>query len=459
MEAVLEQALNYFQSSITPSGQSLYDILESVVHDALNSKSDVDIESLVLKAILENSSQTSPQEVTSPQPSSNELSSLFTVLSNSKNLPAVRQDSSLIRAHSNMFSLPSLTSSFSFLRCNYGIGLSDKTTFLLTSSLYSLASALKVPPSDVVYVGSFFTLSSPYHCIEIHSKHFSSSCLPALYDAQPGEFPAEQWGEGTNEVVVMVIREDEMINNGGWVMLPATIPKYLSKEATKYACRFLTGDLSTRLAFFDSEAHYLRSIIASLRHSTVISPSGVFQLNEEDDQIVEITEDYDLSEVKEAENVLESWVHLLPHIMDQGRTKYTTPIPLPKPEKEVREDDEESEEEEEEGEEEEPESKELLSSCSNDVDSWMVKSFNYLKSIKYPGASVFFMDDQWGSIYFGYGLTQRNSNYSPISPGLLSVIPVAPEENPDPTVEQEQNFIDEQREKREEEEEEEEEED
>jgi len=78
-----------------------------------------------------------------------------------------------------------------------------------------------------------------------------------------------------------------------------------------------TGNLNATInsypPFPGKEKHLLKTQIARITHSTVISPRGLYKTNDENAKIIEFEEEFKLPEFAELQN-LENWVHLYPHI-------------------------------------------------------------------------------------------------------------------------------------------------
>ncbi|KAL0226742.1 hypothetical protein P9112_014066 [Eukaryota sp. TZLM1-RC] len=479
-DVLLSQAISYLKTTQGHSNLSLYDHLEFIVTESLKSDNDPsDLSILLEQSLLENQT-TQPQRPSQADPTLQHLvdSYLKHVISllQQASLPPASTTSSLLRSHLNLFALPSLSSSLSYLRDAHGLGISSTQGFLLTSSLFKLASSLSLPPENITFIGSFFTLNSPYYAIEIPFSIFPHHLLPSLQPALPGEIPPEPWGEGCNEVVIMVVTQDSLVKDpSSWEILPPVYPKFVSNSVNQSL--FLTGNLSTSVPYYQSEANFLRSFISVLSHSSFLCPNGLF-VEDEDGQVV-ANDEFDLEEWQGL--VEENWVHCLAHLLPQGRVSYSSPVPFPKPPKKDEDEEDESEEEEE-----EPELKERFMGVENDVliketdddegqeegqeevelplflkmhipnNVWNFKSKHYLKSVKYPGLINLFSNGKFGSIYFGNCTTFSLTFHSPSAIPTLQTFPSLPTELRDPTLIEEHDWMDKKREEEEEEEQEEE---
>jgi radial spoke head protein 4A len=86
-----------------------------------------------------------------------------------------------------------------------------------------------------------------------------------------------------------------------------------------------TGNLEQNInalgKFDGQEKHLLKCVIARITHSCELAPKGLYKLNEENPNILEIEEEFKNPEVAEM-NSVENWVHLNSHILNQGRASY-----------------------------------------------------------------------------------------------------------------------------------------
>lgn len=92
-------------------------------------------------------------------------------------------------------------------------------------------------------------------------------------------YPRESRGIGLNKWDYYV---SSSLGEGTWVRLPSVRPEHI--VTARDLVYMFTGDLNRNLhdfAFPGLEAHYLRAQIARISSGTHISPSGVFEIDEE----------------------------------------------------------------------------------------------------------------------------------------------------------------------------------
>ncbi|KAL0233083.1 hypothetical protein GEMRC1_011830 [Eukaryota sp. GEM-RC1] len=478
-EQLLSQAKAYLQQTTVSSGLSLYDHLENIIYDSLVSGNNTDLDLLFRKSLIDNQPREKP---TLPDAKLSQIVSkskhVLDTLSKTS-IPPLKPSRGLPRTHKSLFSVPSLCTTMSFLQDRFGIGLPPSTTHLLTSGIISFCNTHKITIQNVAFIGSFFTASNPYYAIEIPFAEAPQRLLQHLPTPTPGQIPPEPWGQGANSSVIAVINSSDLDSNPtNWSLLPPVWPEYISSKRSSIPPVFLSGDLTKSLPFYTTEAHYLRSLISLISHATVLAPTGAFEVEEgeeDDDKSVVVAEEFDSEEWSgEGESVLEKWVHLLPHLLPQGRVSFKPPVPQPKPEKIKHSEDSEDEDEEEEEEEiEEPEIKDLLCGVADDVlakesdkeeeeeessfklplflksfisDCWTAPSASFIKSVKYPGSFTVYHEGSWGSVYFGFGDEFKTNFYSPRDVGVFAQDVKMPVELKDPTLMEEQDFVDKKRE-------------
>lgn len=74
-------------------------------------------------------------------------------------------------------------------------------------------------------------------------------------------------------------------------------------------------------SFKGEEKHLLKCIVSRITHSCELAPKGLYKMNEENPTILEFEEEFKSPEVSEM-NSLDAWIHLNPHILNQGRCTY-----------------------------------------------------------------------------------------------------------------------------------------
>ncbi|KAL4658587.1 hypothetical protein GN956_G3189 [Arapaima gigas] len=266
--------------------------------------------------------------------------------------------------------------------------------------------------------------------------------------------PMEDKGTGANKYTYFVCREPGMPWPGmPWVRLPSVTPAQII--AARQICKFFTGRLDAPIVssppFPGNEANYLRAQIARISASTQVSPHGFYQFAEEEGEEDEETARGSLEEnpdfegipVSEMAESLSTWVHHVPHILDQGRCLWVNLAE--KPEEDIEEEEEGDEEKEKEEEPDEPEPEvgpPLLTPVSEDAEmnksppwtaklsSMLVSQFSIavLRSNLWPGAYGFAFGKKFENIYIGWGLKFTGEGYNPpVLPPTQQGGPTGPE--------------------------------
>ncbi|KAL4601472.1 hypothetical protein GN956_G25896 [Arapaima gigas] len=234
-----------------------------------------------------------------------------------------------------------------------------------------------------------------------------------------------------------------------WVRLPSVTPAQII--AARQICKFFTGRLDAPIVssppFPGNEANYLRAQIARISASTQVSPLGFYQFAEEEGEEDEETARYSLEEnpdfegipVSEMAESLSTWVHHVPHILDQGRCVWVNLAEKPE---EVIEEEEADEDKEEESDKPEAEvGPPLLTPVSEDAEinktpSWTSKmssmlisqfAIAVLRSNLWPGAYTFAFRKKFENIYIGWGLKFTGEGYKPPVLPPTQVYPNGPE--------------------------------
>ncbi|XP_029105821.1 radial spoke head protein 4 homolog A-like [Scleropages formosus] len=234
--------------------------------------------------------------------------------------------------------------------------------------------------------------------------------LHKLADKSLPVVPKEDKGTGANKCSYFVCREPGM----PWVRLPSVTPAQII--AARQICKFFTGRLDAPIAssppFPGNEANYLRAQIARISASTQVSPLGFYQFAEEEGEedeeaargTLEENPDFEGIPVSEMAESLSTWVHHVPHILEQGRCIWVNLAEKPEEDLEDEEEGEEEKEKEEEPDEPEPEvGPPLLTPVSEDAEinktppwtskmsSTLVSQFAIavLRSNLWPGAYSF----------------------------------------------------------------------
>jgi len=286
----------------------------------------------------------------------------------------------------------------------------------------------------------------------------------------PGSVPVQEGDEAAAAAAAAAAASAVASDPGNqWTLLPDLDP--LLVASSKPLRRLFTGDLNAPVLGFPRfdglEAAFLRTTIARISASTLISPSAYYTVEEGVDGRERVVEDKEY-EPAPAEDLVApgGWVHHRAHLLRAGRTSVWE-----EPEKteeelaaeeaeaeEMGEEDEEEEEEEEPAPEEEEEPDEplpLLSSVEEDA-SKVVKgalwSFRAYPKPTHPHATVLARSHLWPgavavarknvavAIYVGDGQKACPLGFTPARPPAISAefVPVfnAEEEEPNPLQEQ-----------------------
>lgn len=88
-----------------------------------------------------------------------------------------------------------------------------------------------------------------------------------------------------------------------------------------------TGDLNasvnTNPPFPGKERHLLRAQLARIFHATALTPKGLFEIDEETNEI-KFAEEFTMGTIEELRST-EAWVNLLPMILKAGRVSHLEP--------------------------------------------------------------------------------------------------------------------------------------
>ncbi|CAF3332904.1 unnamed protein product [Rotaria socialis] len=288
------------------------------------------------------------------------------------------------------------------------------------------------------------------------------------------EVPSEPHGIGTNQYTYFVTNSPGL----AWTKLSDVKPSMID-HARKIRCLF-TGCLSTKVEDFPPypglERDYLRAQIARITATTHISPAGFYILTDNNDE--EEAEEMTFNNERKDPNIilnpefnndptnpitveqlvdkdLQEWVHSLPEILSQGRTRFWRP-PSTLATHFSKEGGEEEEEEEGNDDNEETLDRNsveipapLLQPIGDDKNlhtsqiSWSIGltmsimheySLCYVRSNVWPGAFTLGHAGNFFNLYVGWG--QKYEQFSP-SQTSLPKVEFAKEfiEKNDPTVE------------------------
>jgi radial spoke head protein 4/6 len=140
----------------------------------------------------------------------------------------------------------------------------------------------------------------------------------------------EARGKGANVYVYWVT--DNLFSD--WVQLPDVQPEHI--QVARMIKVAFTGNLNASIQscppFPGKERHLLRAQLARITHATEICPKGLYELDEETQEVKMAEEPPSLS-VEEAKS-LESWSHQQPILLKNGRCTHKPPVGMPEGEHE-----------------------------------------------------------------------------------------------------------------------------
>ncbi|XP_017350687.1 radial spoke head protein 4 homolog A-like [Ictalurus punctatus] len=276
----------------------------------------------------------------------------------------------------------------------------------------------------------------------------------------PTPVPKEPRHSGTNKFTYFVCREPGL----PWVRLPDVTPAQII--VARQIRKLFTGRLDAPIVcyppFPGNEANYLRAQIARISAETQVSPLGFYLLREEEAEdeenaardSIEENPDFEGVNVQEMVESLSTWVHHIPHILNQGRCVWANLAE--KTENLLEEDAEEEEKEEDPDEPEREVGPPLLTPLSADIEvnntpAWSTGissdlisqyAIAFVRSNVWPGAYAYACGNKkFENIYIGWGLQFLGEDFTPaLPPPPESEYPNGPEitEELDPSVQEEE---------------------
>ncbi len=313
-----------------------------------------------------------------------------------------------------------------------GISFGQDFTYKLAKSMKRLA--VMSGATSLRFCGKVFGTQKDYWIV--------SGTLNHVEERQPSS--VEPRGQGTNAQVFWVT--DNILND--WIQLPECKPEYVC--FSRMIKHVLTGDLNAQIdsnpPFPGKERHFLRAQLARIFAATMISPKGLYEIDEETNQM-KMAEGFEWKSAEELNN-LEEWGNTNAAITNGGRTTHVAPDGL---------DDEAKEAYLAEQGEKDP----LLERFRGINEhtpmpglefSWVKKivgdtqqynqpgdkgpvsyCVNVLKSLRWPGAYTVHKQGKFCSIYVGYGLKHGDASMNPTEPPEVQRDPEDQEEMPEPT--------------------------
>lgn len=128
-------------------------------------------------------------------------------------------------------------------------------------------------------------------------------------------------GTGVNTNVFWVT--DNLLHD--WIQLPESRPDHIA--FSRLIKHVMTGDLNASInsnpPFPGQERHFLRSQLARIFAATQISPKGLYEMDEETNQM-KFTEEFALPPTEELKST-EAWGNTQANILNVGRTTHKAP--------------------------------------------------------------------------------------------------------------------------------------
>lgn len=258
----------------------------------------------------------------------------------------------------------------------------------------------------------------------------------------------EKRGAGVNSLVFWVT--DNLLAD--WIQLPDCRPEHI--VCARMIKHVLTGDLNAPIdsnpPFPGKERHFLRAQLARIFHATAIVPKGLFEIDEETNEM-KFAEEFAIPGTEELKSY-EAWGNLHPVILKAGRTTHIEPEGMPEEEKEeymAKLADEDKTEERFRGiNEQQP-----MPDMGEGVAPWISKvcgdtqqynqlppkegtttyAVNVLRSLRWPGAITVAKNGKFTNVYVGYGLKRGDPSFNPTEPPEVCKDPSDQLEMPEPT--------------------------
>jgi len=292
-----------------------------------------------------------------------------------------------------------------------GCGLSKQEMYGTMLAMKKLGETVEYNLATCRFFGKILGTHADYYVFESTPKEVGEPSETA-----PGEVPTEH-ATGINTFTYFVCNT----LGGPFTRLPDITPKQI--KAARQLKKLMTGNVEAPVSayppFPGKEAEFLRAQIARIAHSTVLAPAGLFNYDEEAEEVTKAEE----FEPKPAEELVspESWVHRLPHIKLQGRCVVWKP--------EAEDEEEEKEPTEEEAEEGPEPLKEIQ--ADNPVmggPAWTAVPSSGSPGVKYravamrsnlwPGAVAVAAGHDFANVYVGWAI--KNAPFVPVPPPAVA---------------------------------------
>mmetsp|Transcript_17403 Transcript_17403/g.29285 ORF Transcript_17403/g.29285 Transcript_17403/m.29285 type:complete len:333 (+) Transcript_17403:13-1011(+) len=207
------------------------------------------------------------------------------------------------------FCIPNLSEQAQLLQWG-GIDFGSDNIYLLQKSLKRLA--VLSGASQLKFFGKMLGTVSDYWVAQ------GTLDFQEEDEETPG---TESRGKGVNSTVFWVT--DSLLSD--WIQLPDATPETI--QIARMIKKVLTGNLNATIdsnpPFPGKERHFLRAQLARIQHATEICPKGIYEIDEETQEI-KMAEEPPALGFEEFKS-LENWAHQHPIILKAGRCSHIAP--------------------------------------------------------------------------------------------------------------------------------------
>jgi len=312
------------------------------------------------------------------------------------------------------------------------IGFGEEDSYKLQHSIKRLC--VMSGADKVRFVGKIYGTCQDYWVL--------TGCLDDEGEVLPAN--VEKRGRGVNQFVYWVT--DNLLND--WIQLPDCRPEYIT--GSMQIKHIFTGNLNSEIKsnpkFPGKERHLLRAQLARIFHSTAMIPTGLMEMDQEDETNPDpkYAEEFTMKPVEELKAMSE-WANAYPLILKSGRCSHHIP--------------EDMEEEAAAALKEDLEGKDAgcdrfravaeqkgmpgTGATPEEEKSFVVKlvgdtqqytqlapkegTTSYatlvIRSLRWPGAVTVAKGGKITSIYIGYGLKRGGSSFNPTEPPMVEKDP------------------------------------
>jgi hypothetical protein len=191
-----------------------------------------------------------------------------------------------------------------------GVEFGDDFTYLIQKSLKRLA--IMSGATTLKFFGKIFGSQKDY---------WVAQGTLAFQEEQPSNRSQEKRGVGANTYVYWVA--NDLLKD--WVQLPESVPEHL--QVAQNIKVVFTGNLNAKIdsspPFPGKERHLLREQLARITHACEICPKGLFEIDEETNE-VKMAEEFEMPSTADLAS-LEVWGHKHPNLLNAGRCSHIAP--------------------------------------------------------------------------------------------------------------------------------------